>query len=60
MPIPVSGVLVRARSGTELPRVRTEFRLRLLELSNKSPLELRGPTSFCNHVDLTVRVDAGT
>jgi hypothetical protein len=30
---------VRAMSGTELSRVRTEFRLRLLEPINKSPLE---------------------
>jgi len=50
MPIPVRGVLVRARSGTELSRVRTEFRLRLPEPSNKSPLESRGPTLFCNQV----------
>jgi hypothetical protein len=42
MLIPVRGVLVHARSGTELSRVRTEFRLRLLEPSNKSPLESRG------------------
>jgi hypothetical protein len=30
---------VRAMSGTELSRVRTEFRLPLLEPINKSPLE---------------------
>jgi hypothetical protein len=52
MLIPVRGVLVHARSGTELPRVRTEFRLRLPELSNKSPLESRGTTLLCNHVKL--------
>jgi hypothetical protein len=50
MPIPVSGVLVRARSGTELSRVRTEFRLRLPEPSNKSPVESRGSTLLCNQV----------
>jgi len=33
---------VRAMSGTELSRVRTEFRLRLLEPINKSPLESSG------------------
>jgi hypothetical protein len=42
MPIQVRGVLVHARSGTELSRVRTEFRLRLPEPSNKSPLESSG------------------
>jgi hypothetical protein len=42
MPIQVRGVLVHAMSGTELSRVRTEFRLRLPEPSNKSPLESRG------------------
>src|SRR5271154_6204830 len=39
MPIPVRGVLVQAMPGTELSRVRTEFRLRLPETINKSPLE---------------------
>jgi hypothetical protein len=42
MPIQVRGVLVHAMSGTELSRVRTEFRLRLPETINKSPLESRG------------------
>ena len=42
MPIQVRGVLVHAISGTELSRVRTEFRLRLPEPINKSPLESRG------------------
>jgi hypothetical protein len=42
MPIQVCGVLVHAMSGTELSRVRTEFRLRLPEPINKSPLESRG------------------
>jgi hypothetical protein len=42
MPIQVRGVLVHAMSGTELSRVRTEFRLRLPEPINKSPLESRG------------------
>jgi hypothetical protein len=49
MPIQVRGVLVHAMSGTELSRVRTEFRLRLPEPINKSPLESRGPTLLCNH-----------
>jgi len=48
MPIQVDGVLVRAMSGTELSRVRTEFRL--TEPINKSPLESRGPTLLCNQV----------
>ena len=51
MPIQVRGVLVHAMSGTELSRVRTEFRLRLPERINNSPLESRGPTLLCNHVD---------
>jgi len=42
MPHQVDGVLVRAMSGTELSRVRTEFRPRLPEPINKSPLESRG------------------
>jgi hypothetical protein len=50
MPIQVRGVLVHAMSGTELSRVRTEFRLRLPEPINKSPLESRGPTLLCNQV----------
>jgi len=50
MPIQVRGVLVHAMSGTELSRVRTEFRLRLLEPINESPAESRGPTLLCNQV----------
>jgi hypothetical protein len=50
MPNQVRGVLVRAMSGTELSRVRTEFRLRLPEPINKNPLESKGPTLLCNHV----------
>jgi hypothetical protein len=42
MPIQVDGVLVRAMSGNELSRVRTEFRLRFPEPINKSLLESRG------------------
>jgi hypothetical protein len=38
----VLGVLVHAMSGTELSRVRTEFRLRLPEPINKRPLESSG------------------
>jgi hypothetical protein len=41
-PIQVDGVLVHAMSGTELSRVRTEFRLRLPEPLHKRPLESRG------------------
>jgi hypothetical protein len=51
MPIQVRGVLVHAMSGTELSRVRTEFRLRLPEPINKSTLESRGPTWLCNHAE---------
>jgi hypothetical protein len=40
--IQVRGVLVHAMSGTELSRGRSEFRLRLPEPINKSPLESRG------------------
>jgi hypothetical protein len=36
------GVLVRAMSGIELSRVRTEFRLHPPEPINQSPLESRG------------------
>ena len=50
MPIQVDGALVHAMSGTELSRVRTEFRLHLPEPINKSPLESRGPTLLCNQV----------
>jgi len=50
MPIQVRGVRVHAMSGTELSRVRTEFRLRLPEPINKGPLESRGPTLLCNQV----------
>ena len=42
MPLPVRSVLVHAQSGTELSRLQTEFRLRLSEPSDKSPLESRG------------------
>ena len=42
MPIQVCGVVVHAMSGTELSRVRTEYRLRLPEPIDKSPLESRG------------------
>jgi len=56
MPIQVAGVLLRAMSGTELSRVRTQFRLRLPERINKSPLESRGPTLLCNHVDFKLSI----
>ena len=52
MPIQVGGVLVRAMSGTELSHVRTEFRLRVPEPIDKSPLEPSGPTLSCNQVAL--------
>jgi hypothetical protein len=52
MPMQVRGVLVHAMSGTELSRVRTEFRLPLPEPINKSPLESRRPTLLCNQVVL--------
>jgi hypothetical protein len=42
MLIQVRGVLVHAMSGTELSRVRTEFRPRLPEPINQSPLDSRG------------------
>jgi hypothetical protein len=42
MPMQVRGVRRHAMSGTELSCVRTEFRLRLPEPSNKSPLESSG------------------
>jgi hypothetical protein len=50
MPNQVDGGLVRAMSGTELSRVRTEFRLRPPEPINQSLLESRGPTLLCNQV----------
>ena len=50
MPIQVDGVLLHAMSGTELSRVRTEFRLRLLEPINKSTPESREPTLLCNQL----------
>jgi hypothetical protein len=59
MPIQVRGVSVHAMSGAELSRVRTEFRLRLLEPINKSPLESRGPTLLCNHVPYWDSMNAG-
>jgi hypothetical protein len=57
MPIQVRGVLVHAMSGTELSRVRTEFRLRLPEPINKSSLESRGPTLLCNQVNSILPLD---
>jgi hypothetical protein len=59
MPIQVRGVLVHATSGTELSRVRTEFRLRLPEPINKSPLESRGPTLSCNQVATSTHFEDG-
>jgi len=56
MPNQLHGVLVHAMSGTELSRVRTEFRLHLPEPINKSPLESRGPTLLCNHVVLAALI----
>jgi hypothetical protein len=48
-----TGFPARAMSGTELPRVRTEFRLRSRERINQSLLESRGPTLLCNQVPRT-------
>jgi hypothetical protein len=42
MRIQVRGVLVHAMSGTELSRARSEFRFRLPDPINKSPLKSRG------------------
>src|SRR6202050_2112741 len=53
MLIQVRGVLVHVMSGTELSRVRTEFRLHLPEPINKIPLESRGPTLLCNQVQIS-------
>ena len=50
MPNQVDGAFLHAMSGTELSRVRTEFRLRPLEGINQSLLESRGPTLLCNQV----------
>jgi hypothetical protein len=52
LPNQVDGAFVRAMSGTELSRVRTEFRLRPPEPINYSLLESRGltPTLLCNHL----------
>jgi hypothetical protein len=59
MPIHVDGVLLHAMPDSELSRVRTEFRLRLLEPINKSPLESRGPTLLCNQVESSQKQMSG-
>ena len=59
MPIQVRGVLVHAMSGTELSRVRTEFRLRLPEPINKSPLESRGAGIVMQSCEVLVRQMSG-
>jgi len=59
MLIQVRGVLVHAMSGTELSRVRTEFRLPLPEPISKSPLESRGPTLLCNQVESSQKQMSG-
>jgi hypothetical protein len=62
MPHQVHSVLVPTMSGTELSRVRTEFRLRLPEPINNSPLESSGPTLLCNqvhHLDQTWTITFG-
>jgi hypothetical protein len=51
MPIQVDGVLLYAISGTELSRVRTEFRLRPPEPTNQSYSSRGEPTLLCNQVD---------
>jgi hypothetical protein len=53
MPIHWDGVLLHAMSGSEVSRLRTEFRPRLREPINKSPLESRGPTLLSNHVEFS-------
>jgi hypothetical protein len=53
MPIQVDDVFLPAMSGTELSRVRTEFRLRLPEPINKSLLESRG--RHCYAIKLSTR-----
>jgi hypothetical protein len=50
MPNQVDGGLLRAMSGTELSRVRTEFQLRPPEPINQSLLESREPTLLCNQM----------
>ena len=57
MPIQVRGVLVHAISGTELSRVRTEFRLRLPEPINKSPLESRGADIVMQSSEVLLHMD---
>jgi hypothetical protein len=50
MPNQVDGALVHPMSGTELSRVRTEFRLHPPEPINSRLLESRGPTLLCNQL----------
>ena len=50
MPIHIDGTFLRAMSGTELSRVRTEIRLRPLEPISESRPSRGGPTLLCNHV----------
>ena len=56
MPIQVDDALVRAMSGTELSRVRTEFRLRLPEPINQRPLESRGRHCYAIKLSVTSNV----
>jgi hypothetical protein len=58
MPIQGRGVLIHAISGTELSRVRTEFRLRLPEPINKSPLESRGADIVMQSGEVLLQMDA--
>jgi len=55
----VRGVLLHAMSGTELSRVRTEFRLRLLEPINKSTPESRGADIVMQSSEVLVRQMSG-
>jgi hypothetical protein len=50
MPHQVDGVLLHAMSGTELSRVRTEFRLCPPGPINQSNSSRGGPTLLCNQI----------
>ena len=50
MPNQVDGALLRTMSGTELSRVRTEYRLRPPEPTSQSRPSRGEPTLLCNQV----------
>jgi len=54
MPNQVDGALARAMSGTELSRVRTEFRLRPPNLSAKAA-RVEGGRRCCYAIKLSTR-----